>query len=158
MSAENQWIDQNAIRFNQALIIGFLMIAYIFNNPVPVGFVMAIMLIGTLLDIPGFQPLYKLLHRLKVIDTDVSKDHREPHRFAQGVGALVLAFATLSFSLKLSILGWLLSWTVIALAALNLFGGFCVGCAFYYWFQRLGVPGFHHAPPDGASPGRRPPK
>ena len=47
-----------------------------------------------------------------------------------------------------------LVWLVIALAALNLFGGFCVGCAMYYWFNRLQVPGFIRAPPGDGSPAR----
>jgi hypothetical protein len=33
----------------------------------------------------------------------------------------------------------------VALAALNLFAGICVGCLMYYWFNRLGVPGFKYA-------------
>ena len=46
---------------------------------------------------------------------------------------------------KASVLGWALSWIVVALAALNLFAGICVGCLMYYWLNRLGVPGFKHA-------------
>jgi hypothetical protein len=55
-----------------------------------------------------------------------------------------------------AILGWALAWLVIALAALNLFLGFCAGCAIYYWLHRLNVPGFVKAPPDGTLPGMRP--
>ena len=44
----------------------------------------------------------------------------------------------------------------IALAALNLFAGFCVGCAVYYWLQKLGLPGFTRQPPAGIVPGMRP--
>ena len=65
------------------------------------------------------------------------------------VGSLLLVFG-------LSISGWVLVWIVIALAALNLFGGFCVGCALYYWLTRLGVPGFTKQPPAGTFPGTRP--
>jgi hypothetical protein len=43
------------------------------------------------------------------------------------------------------VLGWALSWIVVALAALNLFAGICVGCLMYYWLNRLGVPGFKYA-------------
>jgi hypothetical protein len=53
-------------------------------------------------------------------------------------------------------LGWSLVWLVIALAALNLFAGFCVGCAVYYWLARLNVPGFAQHPPAGTLPGMRP--
>jgi hypothetical protein len=39
-----------------------------------------------------------------------------------------------------------LSWIVVALAALNLFAGICVGCIIYYQLHRFGIPGFTHAP------------
>ncbi len=48
-------------------------------------------------------------------------------------------------------------WLVAALAALNLFVGFCAGCFMYYMLARLRVPGFSKAPPASASfPGLRP--
>jgi hypothetical protein len=47
--------------------------------------------------------------------------------------------------LNATVLGWVLTWFVVALAALNLFAGICVGCLMYYWFNRLGVPGFKYA-------------
>ncbi len=52
--------------------------------------------------------------------------------------------------------GWALTWLVMVLAALNLFAGFCAGCAVYYWLNRLRVPGFLKAPPAGTFPGMRP--
>ena len=53
-------------------------------------------------------------------------------------------------------LGWVLTWLVAALAALNAFAGFCVGCFIYYWLARLGAPGFPKVPPAGTFPGMRP--
>ena len=58
----------------------------------------------------------------------------------------------------LSLLGWALAWLVIGLAALNLFAGFCAGCAVYYWLNRLQVPGFNQSAPEGVFPGLRPRK
>jgi hypothetical protein len=52
--------------------------------------------------------------------------------------------------------GWVLTWLVVVLAALNLFVGFCAGCAVYYWLNRLKAPGFTKAPPAGIVPGMRP--
>ena len=45
---------------------------------------------------------------------------------------------------------------VAALAALNAFGGFCVGCAVYYWLARFNLPGFGKQPPNGTFPGMKP--
>jgi len=41
---------------------------------------------------------------------------------------------------------WALVWIVIALANLNFWINFCAGCWMYYQLNRLGVPGFVHAP------------
>ena len=83
-------------------------------------------------------------------------DNPEPHRFAQTFGAAVVFGGALALFGGLAALGWGLVWLVIALAALNLFGGFCVGCAMYYWLNRLKVPGFSKSPPPGSVPGMRP--
>jgi hypothetical protein len=68
----------------------------------------------------------------------------------------VLAGATAAFVTAHFSLGWVLTWVVIALAGVNLFGGFCVGCAVYYWLARWRIPGFTQSPPQGVFPGRRP--
>jgi len=49
----------------------------------------------------------------------------------------------------LPVLGWILIAVVIVLANLNLWAGWCAGCTMYYWLNRLGVPGFDHAPVEG---------
>jgi hypothetical protein len=100
--------------------------------------------------------VYWALRRLGLLKPDLIPDNPEPHRFAQGLGALVLLGGVAAFLAGLPSLGWGLVWLVIALAALNLFGGFCAGCAVYYWFNRLGLPGFSQSPPPGTFPGRRP--
>jgi hypothetical protein len=86
----------------------------------------------------------------------VLEDHPEPHRFAQTFGSVVLLAGSGLLFLGLAGIGWGLTWLVIALAALNLFGGFCVGCAMYYWLNRMQVPGFYKSPPPETRPGMRP--
>ncbi len=150
-------VDHSALKTNQAFIIGLLVIAFVLNWPVLVAFVGGVMLLGSLTKRPGFVAAYRALRRLGVANPDFIRDHPEPHRFAQTVGGLFLAggFVAL-FSGAAVTLGWILAWIVVALAALNLFGGFCVGCALYYWFSRLGLPGFDRQPPPGTFPGKRP--
>jgi hypothetical protein len=58
----------------------------------------------------------------------------------------VLLIPSLAFAAGIPALGWGLALVVVALAALNLFAGVCVGCLMYYQFNRLGVPGFARAP------------
>ncbi len=78
-----------------------------------------------------------------------------PH-FPQLLGGVFMAVTSLSLFLGAVGLGWGLVWLVVALAALNVFGGFCIGCAFYYWLSRLKAPVFTKRPPPETFPGMRP--
>jgi molybdopterin converting factor small subunit len=150
-------VDHSALRVNQAFIIGLSLLAFILNVPWLAALVALVMAIGTLQKVPGFGFIYtRLLKPRRWVKPDVLPDNPEPHRFAQGLGAVVLAAGTLALFAGAAPLGWALVWLVIALAALNLFAGFCAGCAVYYWLNRLAVPGFAKSPPEGAFPGMRP--
>ena len=150
-------VDHSALRANQTFIIALLLAGFVANAWLPVALVAAVMWAGTLLAAPGFKPVYKYaLKPWGIIKPDVVRDNPEPHRFSQGLGAVFTLGSTAALLLGASVLGWVLSWIVIALAALNLFGGFCVGCFVYYWLNRLHVPGFVKAPPANTIPGMRP--
>ncbi len=153
-------VDHSALRANQSLVILLPVLAFIFNLPWLVAITAVVMLIGSfVLHGPGFGFLYKsVLKPSGLVKADVVQDNREPHVFAQGMGGVFLTIATVLLYLGVSVVGWALSWLVIALAALNLFGGFCVGCAIYYWLNRINVPGFVKTPPAGSFPGMRPGK
>jgi hypothetical protein len=150
-------VDHNAIRTNQALIVGLLLAAFILNIPLLVTLVGLVMLSGSLFGRPGFLPVYRgILLRMAWVKPHVVPDHPEPHRFAQTVGSGFLLAASLAFLAGGSGLGWVLAWIVIFLASLNLFAGFCAGCFVYYWLTRLNVPGFTQSPPPNTFPGMRP--
>lgn len=150
-------VDHNALRANQALIISLLLAAFILNIFPLATLVALVMLSGSALGRPGFLPVYRgVLVRLGWVKPLVVPDHPEPHRFAQTMGGVFLLFASIAFLAGGWGLGWVLTWVVVALAALNLFGGFCVGCFIYYWLGRLNVPGFSQSPPPNTFPGMRP--
>lgn len=140
-------VDHSALRTNQVFIIGLLLIGFVLDAQALVVFVAAVMLIGTFVPKASlFKAVY--VYGLKprgLVKPDVKADNPEPHLFAQGVGGVFLTAATLAFVAGATTAGWVLTWIVIALAALNLFAGICVGCLMYYWFNRLGVPGFKYA-------------
>jgi MFS family permease len=150
-------VDHSALKVNQGAIILLLLAAFIVDLPVIVAAVAAVMLLGSVFSRPGFGFLYnRLLKPLGWVKPEVLHDNREPHVFAQGFGGVVLiASAALLLSGVLTA-GWAFTWLVIALAALNLFVGFCVGCAMYYWFNRLQLPGFKKSPPGDIPAGMRP--
>ena len=152
-----QKVDHSALRVNQAMIIGLTLISFVLNLPWLAAVVMLIMAYGTVRRQPGFRIVYAgLLKPRGWVKPDVINDNPEPHVFAQGFGAVVLFIGVAALLLNVPILGWGLVWLVIALAALNLFVGFCAGCAVYYWLGKLRLPGFVKTPPPGTFPGMRP--
>ncbi|HUF38511.1 MAG TPA: ubiquitin-like small modifier protein 1 [Anaerolineales bacterium] len=150
-------VDHSALRVNQAFIIGLNILAFVLEQPVLALTVTLFMLAGAVFRSPGFGFVYRLLLKpAGLVKPDVIADNPEPHRFAQSFGAVVMAGGSAALYADLGSLGWGLVWLVTALAALNLFGGFCVGCAVYYWLGRLHVPGFVKEPPADSVPGMRP--
>lgn len=144
----NRQVDRSALRVNQSFVIGLSVLAFVLNLPALAAFVAAVMLIGTAWPrLALFQAVYRgILKPAGLVKPDVIEDNPEPHRFAQGFGGTVLALGVIALFFGQNVLGWALAWLVIALAALNLFLGFCVGCFVYYQLNRLGVPGFRYSP------------
>ena len=150
-------IDHSALRTNQALIISLGMLAFVLDQAWLALFVALVMVVGTVLRMPGFGFVYQMLLRPgKMIKTDLQAGNPEPHLFAQGFGAVILILGAAALFLGSSAIGWGLVWLVILLAGLNLFVGFCAGCTIYYWLNRLSVPGFVKSPPQESSPANQP--
>lgn len=141
-------VDQSALKVNQAFIISLLVIAFVIDSVWLVAFVGVVMLVGTAVpSLALFKRIYRhLLKPAGIVRPNVITDNPEPHRFAQGFGGVVVALAVAALLAPLPALGWALAWLVVALAALNLFLGFCAGCFLYYQLNRLGVPGFTRSP------------
>jgi hypothetical protein len=128
-----------ALRVNQALIITLLAIGFVLNQPWLVVFVFAVMAVGTILPQAAlFQRFYRdVLRPAGLLKPDVQAEDPAPHRFAQGMGAGVLFLASVGLFIGAPAIGWGLAFVVIALAAINLFFGFCAGCFVYFQLQRL---------------------
>jgi len=150
-------VDHSAMTVSQVAIIALNILAFVLDLPWLAAFITAVMLLGAWLGQPGFGFVYQyLLKPTRLVKPHILLDNPEPHRFAQGLGGVFMLAGTASLFSGLGILGWGLVWMVAALAALNAFGGFCVGCFVYYWLTRFGVPGFSKTPPTGTFPGMRP--
>ena len=156
-NATLQKVDHSALKANQITIIVLNILAFVFNLPILAAFVAAVMGIGSLLKLPGFILLYRYFYKPSgILKPDVLDDNPEPHRFAQSLGFVFMTAGSAALFLGAGVLGWSLVWLVVALASLNAFGGFCAGCAVYYWFAKLNVPGFTKTPPVGFFPGMKP--
>jgi len=148
-------VDNAAIKTNQATIIILNIVAFILDAPWLAGIVSLVMIIGTVLKSPGFKLIYRTLKSAGLIKPDMIMDNPEPHRFAQGFGGVVMFAGSSALFAGATTLGWGLVWLVAALAALNFFGGFCMGCALYYWLGRFKISGFTKSPSKGTFPGMR---
>ena len=152
-----QKVDHSALKTNQIIIISLNILAFILKLPVLAAFVALVMGIGSVLKIPGFGFVYKYILKPRGwMKPDVLDDNPEPHRFSQILGFVFMTGGSAALFSGAGMLGWGLVWLVVALATLNAFGGFCVGCAVYYWLARLNVPGFGKQPPAGIFPGMKP--
>jgi len=157
MSENLTKVDHSALRVNQVAIITLNILAFVLDLPWLAALVAAVMILGAVLKTPGFGFIYRFaLKPAGLVKPDVLLDNPEPHRFAQGLGGAFMLAGSLALWAGFAALGWGLVWLVAGLAALNAFGGFCVGCAMYYWLNRLNIPGFYKPPPAGTFPGMRP--
>ncbi len=134
-------VDRSALRANQVFIILFTIAGFVFDLPLLVMFVAAVMVAGTLSPSAAvFQQVYRqVLRPAGLLKPDIHPEDPAPHRFAQGVGAAFLLAATLAFVTGASGLGWVLAGIVAVLAAVNLFFGFCAGCFVYFQLARAGL-------------------
>lgn len=135
-------VDTTAIKFNQASIVTFTLVAYLFDLPWLVLGVGAVLALGTLWPTGAlFQQIYRqVLKPMGLLEARLIDDDPAPHRFAQGVGATFLGLSSLALlALKAIPLGWGLAGLVALLAAINLIFSFCAGCFMYYHLTRLGL-------------------
>ncbi|NUQ38530.1 MAG: DUF4395 domain-containing protein [Caldilineales bacterium] len=138
---QKPFVDQTALRFNQAAIILCNSLAFLLDQPWMVAGVALILLVGTIWPGAGlFKLVYtRLLKPAGLLQPDPQPGEQAPHLLAQGLGALFLTLAALAFLLDVAWLGWLLAGIVILLAATNLFFGFCLGCFLFYQLARRGI-------------------
>lgn len=85
----------------------------------------------------------KLLQPRGLVRPRVVVEDPSPHRFAQLVGGVFLAAASILALAGLDTAAWTLGWIVVALAFLNFAFDICVGCIMYAQLVRLGVLPLH---------------
>ena len=141
-------VDQSVIKVSQSATISVMVFAFIVDSWVLVALVASVNLIGVLSpSVALWRQLYlRVLKPSGIIHPQVIHDNPEPHSFAYGVGGVFAAVSVIILVTGSDIIGWILGWFLIGLAAFNLFAGFCLGCFLYYQLHRLGIPGFNHSP------------
>lgn len=133
-------LDKTSLKFNQGCIVVFTGSAFLLNTYWLVAFVGVVLLLDTIIPGTGlFKLTYKnIIKPLKILRPQISEESRVPHQFAQGLGGsfLILSFILLQY-LGFSIIGWAVSFIVIAFAFVNLTLDFCAGCFIYFQIQKF---------------------
>src|ERR1700674_1243967 len=141
----NQLVDHSALKVNQTGIVTAVLIAFIgsaFYRPLLVllPLLAIVLLLGTFApQLALFKQFYfKVLKPRGIVKPRPVQDRPEPHNFAQGLGGVFLAVASV-FLIPLPVVGLALSLLVAVLAFVNLAFGYCLGLQFYFQLGGAGL-------------------
>lgn len=137
-------VDRNTLRVNQAFIVTLTVLAFILGDEAGRWLILGtglVMLLGTFDERLA---LFKQVHRrilrpAGILGPDVKIEDPMPHQFAQAMGSMFLFLAFAALAAGATILGWVLTFIVAALALLNLTVQFCAGCFVYFQLDRHGL-------------------
>ena len=145
MSTAQGVVDHSALKVNQTGIVTTVLVAFIgsaFFQPllILIPLLAVVLLVGTFAPrFALFKQLYfQVLKPRGIIKPQPVQDRPEPHNFAQGMGGVVLAIASVLL-ISLPVAGLALALLVAVLAFVNLAFGFCLGCQIYYGLGRAGL-------------------
>jgi hypothetical protein len=138
-------IDHSALKVNQTGIVATVLVAFAGSAAyrpllILIPVLSVILLAGTFVpDLALFKQIYfKVLKPSGIVKPRPVQDTPEPHNFAQGMGGVVLAIASVLL-LALPVAGLALSLLVAVLAFVNLAFGYCLGCQIYFQLGRAGL-------------------
>jgi hypothetical protein len=138
-------VDHSALKVNQTGIVATVLVAFVgslFFKPLVllIPLLAVVLLLGTFApQLALFKQIYfKVLRPRGIVKPRPVQDRPEPHNFAQGMGGVVLAIASL-FLVPLPVIGLALSLLVAILAFVNVAFGDCLGCQIDYQLGRAGV-------------------
>jgi len=140
-----QVVDHAALKVNQAGIVLTVLVAFIgsaFYRPllVLIPLLSIVLLLGTFAPrLALFKQLYfKVLKPRGIVKPRPVEDNPVPHNFAQGLGGVFLAAASV-FLLPLPVVGLAVALLVAVLAFVNFAFGYCLGCQIYFQLAKRGV-------------------
>jgi len=145
--------DRSVLKVNQTILMIAIVVGYVVGLAYPAVAwilpVLAVMMLAAVaspaLNVPRI--LYtQVLRPSGIVKPRIVQEDPAPHRFAQLVGGVFLAAASVFVIADLLLAGWVLAWIVAALAFLNFAFNICVGCIMYAQLVRIGVLPLHREP------------
>jgi hypothetical protein len=145
-SGAARMIDPRGHRFGAALSVVILGAGLLLNAPIVVPFLAVALglsaFFGTRYSILG--RAWPVVRKAFRIAPPSELEHELPPRFAQALGFIGFAVATVLFLLGFAVAGWVVAAAVGALQAVLAATGYCLGCRLYFlkwWvpaqFQKL---------------------
>jgi hypothetical protein len=138
--------DRSVLKVNQVILMAGLVVGYLVSLARPAASIAlplfaVMMLHGAAVPSQSLpRVLYlKVLKPRGLVRPRVVVEDPAPHRFAQLVGGVFLAAASVLALAGLYVAAWTLGWIVVALAFLNFAFDVCVGCIMYAQLVRVGV-------------------
>jgi len=145
-------VDHAALKVNQTGIVATVLIAFVgsyFVRPLLllIPLLAVVLLLGTFApQLALFKQFYfQVLKPRGIVKARPVQDRPEPHNFAQGLGGVFLAVASVllilgfSFSTVFTAAGLAIALLVAVLAFVNLAFGYCLGCQIYYQLGKRGL-------------------
>ena len=138
--------DRSVLKVNQVILMTGIVAGYFAglasNRAAYVLPALAVMMLAGVASPALNLPRRLYLHLLKprgLVRPRIHNEDPAPHRFAQLVGGIFLAAATVCVFIGAFGVAWILAWIVAALAFLNFAFDICVGCIMYAQLVRAGV-------------------
>ncbi len=138
-------VDHSALKVNQTGIVATVLVAFAGSalyQPllVLIPLLAIVLLLGTFApQLALFKQFYfKVLKPRGIVKPRPVQDRPQPHNFAQGMGGVVLAIASI-FLIPVPVVGLALALLVAVLAFVNVAFGYCLGCQIFYQLERRGV-------------------
>ena len=145
MNGGTSFVDHSALKVNQTGIVVTVLVAFVGSalfRPllVLIPLLAIALLLGTFAPqaAPFKQLYFRVLKPRGVVKSRPVQDRPEPHNFAQGLGGVFLAVASVLL-LAVPVLGLALALLVAVLAFVNVAFGYCVGCQVFYQLERRGL-------------------
>jgi hypothetical protein len=138
--------DRSVLKVNQMILMVVIVAAYVIGFAYPaIAWVLpflALMMLAAVaspsLNVPRL--LYtRVLRPSGIVKPRIAQEDPAPHRFAQLVGGVFLAAASVFVATGLLLVAWVLAWIVVALAFLNFAFNICVGCIVYAQLVLIGL-------------------
>ena len=145
VSTAQQVVDHSALKVNQAGIIVTVLVAFI-GSAFSQAFLVLIPLLAVVLLLGTFVPqlalfkqfYFQVLKPRGIVKPRPVQDRPQPHNFAQGLGGVFLAVASVAL-IPLPVVGLAIALLVAVLAFVNLAFGYCLGCQIFFQLERRGL-------------------